>query len=308
MEKLQLTRQQIIALAKNQDNPDLRYEKAFLMHLFGSANNVFVFENLIGWLPYSKRPDGSIYKSDAELAKETGLSKGTIERSRKILKDAGFDIYVKKANGAPTNHYRFDLEKFIQFVAGKLNAEVEKVRAWLHSLTRSKAAVKSQQSDEMDTHKPVKITPADSASGTPQTDEITATNLLKSSTVSTAEITTTNEKTSGSADDCWVYDRKAMLYGRISSPDIQNEVRAEVHRLHLLLKLPETQIEDWINEYGYYRVNNLTRYAFEDHRVKYPESWVALGLKNKFKLDSKWQPVTSRIDYQTGPYVGFVQG
>ncbi len=304
MEKLQLTRQQIITLAKNQDNPDLRYEKAFLMHLFGSANNIIIFETLIGWLPYSKRPDGSIYKSDADLAKENGLSTKTIERARKILKEAAFEVYLKKANGVPTNHYRFDLEKFIHFVAKKLNTEIEKVRAWLQNPVRSKAvkAAEVRQTNESASDKSTKVTSSNSRNEARLTVEPASDKESKSLTASTA---TPNDNIENSLEPTPASEVTALdnAEGGFGS---DNQLKLEINRIHSILKIPHAEIEAWIKEYGFNRINNVTRYATESGEVRYPSNWVRSALKNKIPLKSNWKEVTSYLDYTTGRYADFI--
>jgi DnaD/phage-associated family protein len=130
MEKLQLSRQSFRQLVRKMDNPEFPTDESLLMFLFGTPTAIAVFIELVKWLPYSKRPDGSIYKSDAELGAAIRRSAKSVGRARQILKEAGFTIYIKKANGTPTNHYRFDEEKFLQFMANKLNTNVETLREW----------------------------------------------------------------------------------------------------------------------------------------------------------------------------------
>lgn len=278
MEKMQLTRQQIIALAKNQDNPDLRYEKAFLLHLFGSANNVDIFEILLGWLPYAKREDGSIYKSDAELAKESGLSAGTVERSRKIIREAGFDIYVKKANGAPTNHYRFDLEKFIRFVAGKLKAEVEKVREWLHSSIRSKAAKSGagkQQSDRIDSRNIEETMAAESGAEIPESAAIASTNmqpsLTESPTSSTNNWDDRNTKTIQGAETLQPPEQVVVGF---------TAVKGEIFALFGETSISNEQLKRWILLYGVQRVRDVIAHAKD---VKNPGGWIRKALEHHYQ-------------------------
>jgi len=300
MEKLQLTRQQIIALAKNQDDPKLRHEKAFLMHLFGSALIVDVFEILIGWLPYAKRPDGSIYKSDVELAEETGFSTKTIERARKILKESGFDIYIRKANGTPTNHYRLDLEKFIQFVSQKLKVEIEKVREWLQSPIRSKTT-KARQTDVADSEQQSTSTPTTNRTETRPTVEATFVRESKSLTTSTTVFSNSLENNLEPTPAPEV----TSLDNSEGGSGYEIELKTEINHFQSILKIPYTEIATWITESGFHRINNLTKYATESGEVKYPSHWVRWALKNKIPLKSNWKEVNSRLDWETDPYAAF---
>lgn len=64
-----------------------------------------VYQQLMFWSNVSK--GGWFYKSAVDLATELPISKATIDRSIKELKDAGYiEIKIKKANGAATRHIR----------------------------------------------------------------------------------------------------------------------------------------------------------------------------------------------------------
>ena len=134
MTKKFITHDEFISLAFRQNNPNLQHNHAFLKYLFGSMNNVFIFQHLMTALAEFNSEEDTIIKTDIQFAREMGLSSKTIERSRKILKEAGFDIWVKKnAEGNPTNHYRFNLERFQAFVAAKLGVSADQVQAWMEN-------------------------------------------------------------------------------------------------------------------------------------------------------------------------------
>lgn len=79
----------------------------------GDVNAALVLSQLIYWCDKGSRNDGFIYKSYREWAIETGLSKHQINRATQILKSKGIvETQLKKAEGAPTLHYRLDIDRF----------------------------------------------------------------------------------------------------------------------------------------------------------------------------------------------------
>jgi hypothetical protein len=105
-------------LIRNAENPDIQTFDQLCKALFGGKRCTWhAFERVMYWMKYSKRSDGSIYKSARELANETQCSTKSIDRTIPALKAAGLDIYIKKANGAPTRHFRVDAKRMIKRLA-----------------------------------------------------------------------------------------------------------------------------------------------------------------------------------------------
>ena len=70
---------------------------------------------VIYWADRVKRSDGYFYKTDDEWNQEIKLSKYSVRKARKKLEEMGLlETVVKKANGNPTVHYKFDKDKFTQ--------------------------------------------------------------------------------------------------------------------------------------------------------------------------------------------------
>ena len=70
---------------------------------------------VIYWADRTKRSDGYFYKTDDEWNQEIKLSKYSVRKARKKLEEMGLlETVVKKANGNPTVHYKFDKDKFTQ--------------------------------------------------------------------------------------------------------------------------------------------------------------------------------------------------
>ncbi len=66
---------------------------------------------LVFWSDKGKRPDGFIYKSRSEWQEETLLSDYALRKATSFLKKKGLlETKLLKAEGAPTLHYRLDLE------------------------------------------------------------------------------------------------------------------------------------------------------------------------------------------------------
>lgn len=69
------------------------------------------------WSDKSKDPDGWFYKSAAEWNDETGLSKHQITRCTNELEKLEIvATKIKKANGAPTKHFRVNLDNLMNSV------------------------------------------------------------------------------------------------------------------------------------------------------------------------------------------------
>jgi hypothetical protein len=98
----------LIALAGNQNVVTVR--KAFV-DFTGSLEAGMLLDQLLYWTPRASRKDGFIAKSNKELRDELCLTDYAIRRARKELEELGvLETMVKKWGGAPTVHYRLDLE------------------------------------------------------------------------------------------------------------------------------------------------------------------------------------------------------
>lgn len=77
----------------------------------GDYNTAILLNQIIFWSDKSKRKDGLFYKTYAEWEEEILLSEYQVRRSVGVLKDLGFvDTELKRANGSPTVHYRYNHE------------------------------------------------------------------------------------------------------------------------------------------------------------------------------------------------------
>ncbi|MDK6296534.1 conserved phage C-terminal domain-containing protein [Staphylococcus caprae] len=81
-----------------------------------------LLNQLIYWSDRTSRKDGYFYKSYKEWEEEIHLSKYQVMRATKKLKNMGIvETALKKANGAPTVHYKVDSKEVSQWIVKKLN-------------------------------------------------------------------------------------------------------------------------------------------------------------------------------------------
>jgi hypothetical protein len=104
--------------------------EALCARIAGDGVAGMVLHRLLMWLPKSRRADGGIWKSDKEMASETGFSYTQLRRARTTL--AGVVISkVKRAMGSPTMHYWLNEDGFVKALAGVVKRSVIFVRSLL---------------------------------------------------------------------------------------------------------------------------------------------------------------------------------
>ncbi len=87
--------------------------KLYVELLNGDINNAMLLNQVIYWSDRTKRTDGYFYKTYPEWHEELGLSEYQIRNGIKKLESMGWvKTKLKKANGSPTRHYRFESEVF----------------------------------------------------------------------------------------------------------------------------------------------------------------------------------------------------
>lgn len=80
-----------------------------------------LLNQMIYWSDLTKRTDGYFYKSYTEWYQELRLTEYQVRRATKKLKSLGFvETKLKKANGAPTLHYKVDTEEVSEWILKKL--------------------------------------------------------------------------------------------------------------------------------------------------------------------------------------------
>lgn len=86
----------------------------------GDLTTAVVLNQIVYWSDKTKRTDGFFYKSYKEWTEEICLTERQVRYAVKKLKELGFlETELKKANGAPTVHYRFDYDKLLESILTK---------------------------------------------------------------------------------------------------------------------------------------------------------------------------------------------
>lgn len=80
-----------------------------------------LLNQMIYWSDRTSRNDGYFYKSYNEWYEELHLTEYQVRRATKKLKGLGFvETALKKANGAPTLHYKVDTKEISEWILKKL--------------------------------------------------------------------------------------------------------------------------------------------------------------------------------------------
>ena len=80
-----------------------------------------LLNQMIYWSDRTKRKDGYFYKSYQEWHEELYLSEYQVRRATNKLKALGLvETSLKKANGAPTLHYKVDTKEVSEWILKKL--------------------------------------------------------------------------------------------------------------------------------------------------------------------------------------------
>ena len=89
--------------------------------LLGDYHTAAFLNQLVYWSDKTKRTDGYFYKTYKEWHEELRLSRYQIDKSISKLKELGLiETALKKANGAPTLHYKLNTDKLSTWICEKL--------------------------------------------------------------------------------------------------------------------------------------------------------------------------------------------
>src|SRR4051794_26666297 len=83
----------------------------------GEIDAALLLGQVLYWSDRTTDSDGWFYKSAKEWEEELGLSTYKVNRAIKLLAPWGVQTRLKKANGAPTTHYRLDSEQFFESIS-----------------------------------------------------------------------------------------------------------------------------------------------------------------------------------------------
>jgi DnaD/phage-associated family protein len=100
----------------------LTIPRLYIDILGDDINAALILSQLVYWSDRGGRNDGWIYKSFVDWKTETSLSQYQVTRACDKLKKAGMlETDIKLANGAPTTHYRVNLEMLTNWIIKFLN-------------------------------------------------------------------------------------------------------------------------------------------------------------------------------------------
>lgn len=88
----------------------------------GSLEGALLLAQLLYWHPRTKNRAGWIYKTDTNWATELCLTKHAVREARFRLERMGIvQTTLKRANGSPITHYRFDMGRLEELWGQFLN-------------------------------------------------------------------------------------------------------------------------------------------------------------------------------------------
>jgi hypothetical protein len=116
--------QQVIALIKSLSGQAniLTIPRVYIDLLDGDITTALLLNQIVYWSDKSSRTDGWFYKTYKEWKAETGLTQFQVSRSAKILSKLGIvNVKRKRANAAPTLHYKLDFRLLTNLIIEKLD-------------------------------------------------------------------------------------------------------------------------------------------------------------------------------------------
>jgi len=131
--------------------------KSFL-EFTGSLEEGVFLSQVIYFSDKSSRSDGYFWKSYDEWKEHTFMTEYTLRKQVKALKEKGYlETALKKAYGAPTLHYKFNMEKFTEdFIPFLRNRRIDSLNSQngnfdiAESLTKSTTKITNNLKDMVD--------------------------------------------------------------------------------------------------------------------------------------------------------------
>ena len=100
---------------------------ALYVEIVKDLNTALILNQVVFWSDRTKRKDGFFYKSYKEWGEETFLSQYQVKRSIKKLEELSLvETKLKKANGAPTVHYKANIDVLTSLISEHFNYEETK--------------------------------------------------------------------------------------------------------------------------------------------------------------------------------------
>jgi hypothetical protein len=276
----QITISNLNLLVRNAKHPDIPNYDALMHVFFGRKRaHISVFNCLMRWFPRAKRADGAVYKSARELACETVSSESSVNRAIPVLREIGFDTFLKKANGAPTNHFLLNTERFIARLATVFQATVEQIRDWLFPQNDRVDSVKRQNSSaQNDRNDSVKMA-----------ETITIINTEKEQQDSIQADASTTDADQEKAFVPFAEFLKAQKQKREgNSKLLTREACSLAKELEMKLFTDYRTIEALIQIYGIESVRNAAEKAtklWDDYEISHPGAWVRQHLSEESRRE-----------------------
>jgi hypothetical protein len=121
----------LMALIKQLQYDDLATVEALLGDMTGNRVAAMMLRQLMRWWPKASNPDGWVYKSHQDWWAELRIKQSELPAANGALERVGVVIQLRKAEGAPTKHYRLDLKQFWKVLALTLHLSAKKLAAML---------------------------------------------------------------------------------------------------------------------------------------------------------------------------------
>ena len=128
--------------------------------LLGDYHTAAFLNQLVYWSDKTKRTDGYFYKTYKEWHEELRLSRYQIDKSISKLKELGLiETALKKANGAPTLHYKLNTDKLSTWICEKLtNGIAENSQMELRKTDKSLTETTTEITTETNNNSATKVT------------------------------------------------------------------------------------------------------------------------------------------------------
>lgn len=128
----------------------------------GDLTTAVLLNQIVFYSDKSKRRDGFFYKTYEEWEKEICLSKRQVRYATDKLKELGIvETKIKKANGAPTVHYKLDYDKLVDSIVTKCHFPIEQnVTIESNKMSLSLTEITTENTTEITTRDIVADAPA----------------------------------------------------------------------------------------------------------------------------------------------------
>lgn len=290
----------VVRAANRYDIPD--YD-ALLKKMAGTRSNRDIVKKLFYWIPRSKRADGVIYKSSVELAYETGVSKGTVDRAAHIIEGMGFDRQIKRANGSPTAHYALNMHRFLEAIAHVLGVNWVDVDEWMTTTNSTDTKCVNQDTNPQNVSNVEEVKTGQEGDET-QNWEMLFDDLLNSNLDEWLKAKIENHKVQFLKMRQSITDNTTHQITNTKGQTVNNtqppiapprptagtpqpvSLLREVERIRLVLQTTPANVKTWVRQHGIERVRAVVAAAERDTKIQNKGAWVRRALEHNYTLQS----------------------